>query len=449
MKILHLVHQYLPEDVGGTELYTHWLTAQLAHRGHTCTIFYRRPGADISLKRREEPHQVTVWGASVGPVTPAKRFITTFNNQPLTHFFEQVLIHSQPDLVHIQHLMGLPIALIERINQADIPYIITLHDYWWICANAQLITNDTQQRCDGPDRYLNCARCALARAERTAWWPLSLPLAGLLTQRNRLLRQILNRAAGLIAPSQFVADWYGEHGILPGKITVIPHGLPLPKTTPSSNSIPVAKTVPKTDTLTVSGDATPPLKFIYIGGLTWQKGVHCLLEAFAGLITDLAANPTHLPQKEVVLWIAGDETADPTYVAQLRQLAPSQVRFWGRLTRDEVWNLLNQADVFVMPSLWYETFGLVIFEAFAAGLPVIASWLGPLANHIHHQVNGLHFPAGDVNALQQALMRFIAEPDLLPKLQAGIKPVKTIETHTSEIEAFYQSVGLQTLDNNS
>lgn len=410
MRILHLVHQYLPEHVGGTELYTQWLSQALRHRGHDVSIFYRRSAAGQGLEGRTE-EKLQIWAAWAGVSSPTRRFVAGFSDPPLSRAFEQVLAKTRPDIVHVQHLMGQPAALIQAIERRSIPYVITLHDFWWVCANAQLLTNDSQELCDGPQFYLNCARCALARAGQPGLWPLIPVIAGPLFGRNQLLKRIMQGAKRLIAPSEFVRSWYATHGVAAEQLVTIPHGLPL---TPF-NSKPARP-------------GGKPLRFAYIGGLSWQKGVHIVIEAFK----ELAGSAE--------LWIAGDETADPGYVADLRAQSSPHVCFLGALTREEVWRTLAQVDVVVMPSLWYEAFAFVISEAFAAGVPVVASRLGPLVDRVRHEESGLLVPPGDVDAWRKALRRFQQEPDLLPRLRQGIQPVRTIDDHVKDIEALYRDV---------
>ncbi len=222
---------------------------------------------------------------------------------------------------------------------------------------------------------------------------------------------MLQAAHKLIAPSQFVADWYAAHGLPANRLQTIPHGLPLPTFEPRREK-----------------PSGRPFRFGYIGGLTRQKGVHVLIDAFNGLE----------PGGE--LWVAGDETAEPDYVAQLRASASPAVRFLGKLSRAAVWETLAQVDVLVAPSLWYETFAFVVSEAFTAGVPVIASRLGPLAERVRHEVDGLLAPPGDVLALRQALRRFLQEPGLLDRLQGGIGPVQTMEAHVAKVETAYEAV---------
>jgi glycosyltransferase involved in cell wall biosynthesis len=410
MRILHLVHQYLPEHIGGTELYTKWLTEALSRQGHQVSIFHRRSANGVGLEHRTEGRR-RIWAAWAGLLSPTRRFRATFGDPLLVRAFESVLEKIQPELVHIQHLMGHPAALVRAVQRQGIPYVITLWDFWWVCANAQLLTNYSQEVCDGPQMYLNCARCALARVGHSQFWPVVPAVIGPLFWRNYLLRRIMTGASRLIAPTKFVYKWYSAHDVPTERLITISPGLEQPA--------PVSRQTTRTNV---------PFRFAYVGGLSWQKGVHVLIEAFNGT------------EKGAELWIAGDEDADPAYATHLHTLASENVHFLGKLTRAEVWEMLTQVDVLVVPSLWYETFAFVVSEAFAAGVPVVASRLGPLADRVEEGVDGLLVPPGDVEALRDTLLRFLKEPSLLPRLRAGIRPVNTIENHVKEIEAVYRAI---------
>ena len=407
MRILHIAHQYLPEKVGGVELYTRWVTQALSRRGHQVAIFYRRSAPGSGLAARTDEADVRIWAVWDGPLTPVGRFLATWRAPLVRRHFEHVLDAFAPDLIHVEHLMGLPAALIHFVRQRGIPYVITLWDFWWVCANAQLLTNDRHLICDGPRLYLNCARCALARAEHEALWPALPPLAVLLADRNRRLRRILMGAEQLIAPTEFVRRWYAAHRIPEERLLTLPPGLTYPA-------------IPRRER-----GGGEPLRFAYIGGLSWQKGVHVLVEALGGL-----------PGCE--LWIAGDESADPAYVARLKAAASPNIRFLGRLTREQVWATLAQVDVVVVPTLWYETFSIIVSEAFAAGCPVLASRLGPLVDRVRDGVDGLLLPPGDVQAWRAAAWRLLTEPALLRRLRANVRPPLTLEEHAERLEATYR-----------
>jgi glycosyltransferase involved in cell wall biosynthesis len=167
------------------------------------------------------------------------------------------------------------------------------------------------------------------------------------------------------------------------------------------------------------------VRFAYIGGLSWQKGVHVLIEAFGQV------------QGQAELWIGGDESFDPDYVAHLRALATGRVRFLGRLTREQVWQTLAKVDVVTVPTLWYETFSFIVSEAFTAGIPVVASRLGPLSDRVRDRTDGFSVPPGDVEAWRATLQRLVDDPELRARLQANVEPPVTLEQHVDQLESLY------------
>jgi glycosyltransferase involved in cell wall biosynthesis len=253
--------------------------------------------------------------------------------------------------------------------------------------------------------FLNpCGRCALARADLSNLDFISPVIAGVLAWRNRLLRQVMQDATSLIAPMEFVHRWYTAHDAPTENLLTLQPGLEQPATVPQST---------RADEVT---------RFAYIGGISWQKGVHTLVEAFRGV------------QGEAELWIAGDTSFDPDYVTQLRDRARPQVRFLGRLSREQVWETLTQMDVVLVSPLWYETFSFIISEAFAASVPVIASRLGPLADRVRDGIDGFLLPPGDVTAWREALQRLVDDPDLLVQLRSNVRYPMTEEEHISRLE---------------
>ena len=415
MRVVQVVHQYPPSHVGGTELYTQSVSRALAGRGHQVTVFCResRPRGGLEDAIEEGVHVLRMWSGTPGP---ARRFLATFGDRAARQFFEQSLDRIQPDIVHIQHLMGLPVALIQCLRRRDIPFVVTLHDYWWLCANAQLITNYSGALCEGPRAYLNCACCVLARARERpgraqasgcSLWPVAPALTPLLAWRGHLLRGALRQAQRLIVPSRFVERWYRSQGVGQGSIECIPHGVDVPRCLPDHRGAPA------------------PLQLAYVGGLSWQKGVHVVVDAVTGL--------------NVQLSVAGDESFDPYYVASLRERAAANVHFLGRLSCQQVWELLSRSHAVLIPSLWHETFSLIAHESFAAGVPVIASRVGALADAISDGGDGLLVMPGDDEAWRSALRRLVDESDLLPKLRSNVRPPMGLDEHVDRLERLYQA----------
>jgi glycosyltransferase involved in cell wall biosynthesis len=93
--------------------------------------------------------------------------------------------------------------------------------------------------------------------------------------------------------------------------------------------------------------------------------------------------------------------------------------------------------------VWYENSPVVIQEARAAGVPVIASGHGALAEKVRHEVDGLLFPPGKVVALRQALRRLVDDPDLPPRLRRNIPPPMDMDSHVEELESLYHRLVAQ------
>ncbi len=409
MRILNLVHQYLPERVGGTELYTQAVATELAGRGHEVGILYRsdRPAAGLNAR---VDGAVTVWSASAGPMSPRRRFLATYRNPDLERAFQQVINDFEPDIVHIQHLIGWPTGLADDLRARGIPYVITLWDFWWRCANAQLFTNYSGKICAGPNRlFTNCAHCAIARAGHPRLYPAIPPLAPLMSRRNHALSSVVAGAARLIAPTGFVRQWHEARGFPADRMVILSPALAY------SGALPP--------------DPSPrPFRAIYIGGLSAQKGVHALIEAFNGV------------EGDAELLIAGDETADPAYSRRLRQQAGSKTRFLGRLDRAGVWRALSRVDVVAVPTLWYETYSFIISEAFAAGLPVLASRLGPIVDRVRDGVDGFLLPPGDVLAWRAALRSLIDSPERLAELKSGTEAPQSLAQHGIHLMKLMETV---------
>lgn len=392
MRILHVVHQYPPHAVGGTELVTQALARGMVAQGHAVAVFTRVPDDGQGCTRSDEDG-VVVYRAWDGVPSAGARYLASFTRGALLASFVRALEEFKPDLVHIQHLMGLPLAAPAQLRTRGLPTVITLHDYWWFCANAQLLTNYDATLCGGPRGHINCTRCALARGG-SGLIPVAPLLWASLRVRDRLLRRGLAAADLVIAPSRFVADLHMARGLDAARVRVRPWGV---------ESLPAARAYAP----------QRPLRLATVGGLAWQKGVHIAVDA-ATRCGDA-----------VTLAVAGSGD-DLAYVDDLRRRAGKNVTFLGRLDRNGVACLLAESDALLLPSLWYETYSLILHEAWAAGVPVIASDLGVLAATVRHGVDGLLVAPGDVAAWHAVLARLAAAPEELVRLARAIQPPPTL-----------------------
>jgi glycosyltransferase involved in cell wall biosynthesis len=173
-----------------------------------------------------------------------------------------------------------------------------------------------------------------------------------------------------IAPTRFVADQL-IHGGLPGDIVDVKyHFVPNPGPAGSGGS----------------GHA------VYVGRLSAEKGLRTMLMAWRAL--------KHIPLK-----IIGEgELRSELEIIAKRESLP--VEFLGIMTHDRVLEQLRQAELLIVPSEWYEVFGMVVIEAYSCGTPVIASRIGGLTEIISDGETGYTFEPGNPDDLARKILKF-------------------------------------------
>jgi glycosyltransferase involved in cell wall biosynthesis len=161
--------------------------------------------------------------------------------------------------------------------------------------------------------------------------------------------------------------------------------------------------------------------FLHVGRFAAEKNVEVVLEAYA-----IASES--LPRGVMHLVIAGAGPLERT----LRAVSPRGVSFLGQLDRRSVLpDLYANADAFVFASLT-ETLGLVVLEAMASGLPVLAAPAGGVADHLRDGVNGITCEPGSAESLAQAMIRMVESPMEALRLRQGAR--RTAEQLTWDAE---------------
>jgi glycosyltransferase involved in cell wall biosynthesis len=141
----------------------------------------------------------------------------------------------------------------------------------------------------------------------------------------------------------------------------------------------------------------PRRYFLFVGRLVREKGVFDLLSAYARLDPQLRAT--------VGLVFAGDGAERKRLEAESRLIAPAEIRFTGFIQRDQIASYYALADMLILPT-YTDTWGLVVNEAMACGLPVLVSRAaGCVADLVPDQWNGAVLPAADVAQLSAAMQR--------------------------------------------
>jgi glycosyltransferase involved in cell wall biosynthesis len=166
----------------------------------------------------------------------------------------------------------------------------------------------------------------------------------------------------------------------------------------------------------------PPRYFVYAGRVTREKGVFQLLEAYTRLEPEL--------RSEVGLVLVGEDTAKNELMKNAAKVYPGTVVFPGFAQRDQLAAFYALAEVLVFPTL-SDTWGLVVNEAMACGLPVIASDVaGCVADLVHDGKNGYVVPAANVGKLAEAMAAFARDPQLASRM--GERSARLIEGFSPE-----------------
>ena len=444
--VLLVVHGVPPAACGGTETYVADLAQALA----------RRPGVRVTVLAREgDPlrPELAVRRDTRGPVDlvlvnntyqACRSFEETYRNPALRAAIAPLLDEIRPDVAHVHHLTGLSTELLEEFAARGIPIVATLNDYWLICHRGQLL-DDRGRRCEGPGAG-GCGSCipAAALASPSAWragrWMRGIPAlrtaaalieraANAAPSRHRRMEASRDRAAHVremcshvdlfLAPSKTLLERYVAFGIPPAKLEWIDQGIDL---------APFVARPP------VPGARTGPLRVGFAGSLIPSKAPDVLLEAVA-----------RLPAGSVSLQLVGSAAryhGSDLYMRTLdRSLSRAPVSALGPVPHARMGERFDRLDVIVVPSIWIENAPFVIREAFASGVPVVASDLGGMAEMVRDGVDGLLFPAGDARGLASQLARLRDEPGLLQALRRGIRPMMSIGDDAAQLVARYQRFG--------
>jgi len=302
--------------------------------------------------------------------------------------FEAVLDRFKPDIVHFHAIQRLTAVVIDALHDRNIPYVVTVHDAWWISDHQFLIDQD--DRLEMPwERKAGGGRGNAS------------------DNRLRALAARLQGAKAVLAVSDTFAALYRRAGI--AKARTLENGLPeLPP-------------------LEAAAAPAGVLRIGHFGGMGYIKGLFLLKRALArGNYPGLEAVVVDLSKS----W--GEEVREVW--------GQTPVRIVGRVPQDKVGWLYGQIDVLIAPSVWPESFGLVVREAVLYGKWIVVSNRGALPEAVMPEVNGFVIDLNDSAALpamlgrlQAQMQRFRAAPKQAPR-------IATVAENTAAVCAIYDEV---------
>lgn len=405
LRILTICHNHPGLHPGGSEIFAHDLFRAFGRRGDVEALFLgcthsvhreRKPGTAFQTFGRSAD-ELLLWAGHFDPF-----HLSQLDHQGVMPELGELLTTFRPDIVHLHHLLliGAESLFLIRRLLPDCRIVLTLHDYYLICANdGQMVKPGTMALCHEahPD---SCHGCFPDRTSDS------------FRLRELHLKGLLRQVDHFVAPSAFLRDRFIDWGIAPARISVL------------RNGIPPARPAPNTPAREKGG--TEKRVFGYFGNINPYKGLPVLLAAMR-----------HLSDLEPELIVHGDALFQTeAFTAEIRG-ALKGVTACGRYDRADLPRLMAAVDWVVVPSIWWENSPLVIAESFQHRRPVIASDLGGMAELVTHEFSGLTFRAGDSASLARMMRRAMTEPGLWERLVADIPPIRDIGMAAAEHLALY------------
>jgi glycosyltransferase involved in cell wall biosynthesis len=409
MRVLLVCHGYPPTGVAGVERLSAQTAEELARRGHQVTVLTRDPSetpATLALRREIRDGVPVV--SIVGGGSTFERF--PGHEPTLERIFERMLVEVSPDVVLATHLMHHSPGYVQLAHRWGTPVVLELHDFFALCPRIHL-RRRSGELCDGPEGGSACAcHCFGDQADAALRWAL----------RSRSFADAVRAADEVLVPSQLVADAFASMRGQDRPIQIVDNAVPA--LGPVLRSEPVAHA---------------PLRLASIGVTVEHKGFQVVVEALR-----LASLPK---SSYTVLGVAL-----PPLSTELQETADRvpglELRLGNGFVPAHLPALLADADVLVVPSIVAETYSIVAREAFACGLPVIASRIGALPAAIRHGQNGWLFEPGDAADLALLLQDLDADRSLLHRATAGIRKedFTSVAARTDRIETLLETASART-----
>ena len=355
LRLCFLTTFYPPYNFGGDGIGIQRLVHALARRGHRVTVVHDadafevlRPSPRVPLDEPSEPPGVDVVRLRSG-FGALSLLLTQQTGRPVLNGrrIRAILEAGQFDVVNFNNisLVGGPGLLSYGGNALR---IYLAHEHWLVCPTHTLWRHD-REVCTGRE----CLRCSLRYKRPPQVW-----------RYTGYLERQLHHVDAFIAMSEFSRDKHREFGF-PYDMEVMPYFLP-----------DVAESISETT------DRSPHERpyFLFVGRLERIKGLDDVIPIFERY-------------DGADLLIAGDGEYKPA----LQRLAAgnSRVKFLGRLSPHALERYYRHAVAAIVPSVCFETFGIILIEAFRQGTPVLARRIGPFPEIVGKSGGGVLFDTAD------------------------------------------------------
>ncbi|WP_016873522.1 glycosyltransferase family 4 protein [Chlorogloeopsis fritschii PCC 9212] len=377
---------------------------------------YQYAGGEDSVVQAEKAlleskgHQVVLIEVSnddiVGITGQIRAALSAIYSLPSKSRISEAIAHFCPDVVHVHNFFPLlSPSVYDACNTAKVPVLQTLHNYRLGCPNAMLFRNSTAcedclgKRIPWPGIVHACYRgshvqSAVVAAMLAVHW-----------QRGTWHKSV----DAYIALTAFQKEKMVQAGLPREKIHIKPNYIIDPKPLNLTRA---------------DGEYA-----LFVGRISPEKGIATLIDAYV-------QNNLRIPLK-----IAGTGPQLESLSASIQAIGlEDTIQFLGQQDKSAVLQLMLNAKFLIFPSIWYETFGLTMVEAFACGLPVLASSWGSMAEIVEDGITGLHFQPGNSTDLANKIRWAYEHPEQM--ISMGQNARRNYENHYTPEENYQKLMAI-------
>ncbi|MEG0992629.1 MAG: glycosyltransferase family 4 protein [Bacteroidales bacterium] len=357
MKVLEINKYFYLK--GGTETVFFSTIKLLLERNHDVVIYTTKDarnakGEGATLYEHDYPEL-----RDCSMLNKLKYILRFFYNIPASREIEQIILKEKPDIAHVHLLFNsFSISILRVLKKHGIPVVYHAHDYRLLCPNYLLFDSELNicEECLGKS-VIPCVRKRCSRKNL-----LNSSMLALDMWLRRKIFPINNYIQSILCVSSFSKE---KH------IKMFPLNRENIKT--------LYNPVNVTPCATNLGEY-----LLYYGRISHEKGLRLLIEAIK-----------EIPEIPLVIVGGGD--------SELLTDLPANVIWEGYKPYEQLTSIINKARYVVVPSMWYETFGLSIVESYGRKTPVIGANHGGIKEIISDNKTGFLFQAGDKNSLQKII----------------------------------------------
>jgi glycosyltransferase involved in cell wall biosynthesis len=409
VRVLFVVHDFFPRFFGGTERYVLNIAHQVQQMGHSPEVLtYGLADPEDSFTGTLGSLLTRSYVFEGVPVLSVRHtsMPPTINHRiadpEIAEAVGLLLDRSSYDVVHIAHPMRMAAAYL-AVKQRGIPLVLTLTDFWLLCPRGRFYKPD-HSPCNSPENGNKCVReCHVDSSIRA---------------RYVEARQLFEAADVLVAPSAFLIEVFRRNG-WQRAIRQISHGVDF-RLVPSS---------PR------RARPTGKVHIGYTGLVARFKGVDLLVRTFVGV-----------KGSNLLLKIYGNVIWEEKFLRELDgcYAEDARIQLMNRYDHADISAVMADIDVMVVPSTTLESYGLVVVESLAHGIPVIASdMVGSAFEFIRDGVNGAIFPTARPEELRRILEEVASDPETVERWRRRIAPPPRLEDEAYQLENLYRTaIGL-------